>query len=314
MQKPKVVLLMGPTASGKTRLAMELYDRGGFELVNVDSALVYRGLNIGSAKPTADELARYPHHLVDIRDPDDPYSVANFYDDAWRVIDDILERGNTPLLVGGTILYFKALVDGLADMPSADPVLRADIERRATERGWPALHAELAEIDPVTADRLHPNHSQRIQRALEVYYVSGKPMSQWHAEQQIHERVEHYDIRPIAIMADSRELLDQRIEGRFEAMLDAGFVDEVKSLRERFDLSLDMPSMRSVGYRQVWLYLENELSYDQMVEEGNTATRRLSRRQLTWLRKWPDLPWIYAGNDVNWSLLCDQLMDKLSCG
>ncbi len=311
MSDKPVILLMGPTASGKTRLAMELYDRGGFELINVDSALVYRGMNIGSAKPSAEELTQYPHRLVDIRDPDQPYSVASFYDDAWQAIDEVLARGNTPLLVGGTILYFKALVDGLADMPSADPALRAEIEARANKEGWPALHEELAKVDPQAAARLHPNHSQRIQRALEVYYVSGKSLTQWHQEQGDHERAKGYNLKPIAIMADTRELLDQRIEGRFEAMLEQGLIDEVNRLRDQYDLNLDLPSMRSVGYRQVWQYLEQELTYDQMVEDANTATRRLARRQLTWLRKWPDLPWLYVGEEVNWSDLASQLMDQL---
>lgn len=291
--KPLLICLMGPTASGKTDLAIDLARVLGCELVSVDSALVYRGLDIGSAKPD------YPHHLVDIRDPQEPYSAAEFAADAGRAVDHILARGKTPLLVGGTMLYFRAFLEGLARMPAADPALRAVIEAEATARGWPALHAELAAVDPEAAARIHPNHSQRLGRALEVYRASGVPISEWQRRQSARAPGERFRLRQLALCPRDRAVLHERIERRFGLMLEAGFLEEVRALHARPGLHPGLPAIRAVGYRQLWRYLDGECSLDEAVARGVAATRQLAKRQLTWLRKWPGLNWLEtdaAGN------------------
>jgi tRNA dimethylallyltransferase len=288
---PLVVTLMGPTASGKTGLAIELCEQLPCEIISVDSALVYRGMDIGSAKPDAEELARAPHRLIDIRDPAEPYSAAEFRQDVLKEIDDIVSRGRIPLLVGGTMLYFKALLEGMAEMPEADPQVRAGIESDAAKHGWPWVHAQLAEVDPDSAARIHPNHSQRIERALEVYRVSGKTMTDHHQQQQACVDLP-YRFLQLAIAPKDRAVLHQRIEKRFQQMLELGFVDEVRALRARADMHCDLPSMRAVGYRQVWDFLDGKLEEAQMLERGIIATRQLAKRQFTWLRGWPDLHWI----------------------
>ncbi|WP_255874129.1 tRNA (adenosine(37)-N6)-dimethylallyltransferase MiaA [Microbulbifer elongatus] len=280
---------MGPTASGKTDLAMAISDQLPVELISVDSALVYRGLDIGSAKPTPEELARYPHRLIDICDPAERYSVGRFRSDALAAMEEISGRGKIPLLVGGTMLYFRALLQGMAEMPEADPAFRAEIEARAQREGWPALHEELRKVDPALAAELHPNHSVRIERALEVYHLSGKTMTQLRAEQAQTSPVAHFDVQQLAIVPEDRSILHRRIAERFERMLENGFLDEVKSLRTRGDLHKDLPAIRAVGYRQVWEYLDGDINYDEMVAAGIAATRQLAKRQLTWLRRWPEL-------------------------
>ena len=284
------VALAGPTASGKTAAALAAASRRPVEIVSVDSALVYRGMDIGTAKPTRDELAQVPHHLVDIRDPSQTYSAAEFAADAKRLIGEIRSRGALPLLVGGTMLYFKALFDGLSAMPTADATVRAEIDERAAREGWPALHAELARVDPVTAARLAPNDSQRIQRALEVFQVSGRALSDWHA----HEAATG-GLQPglfLSLEPEDRAWLHDRIALRFDQMLAAGFLDEVKALRARGDLHPDMPSMRCVGYRQAWEWLDAaeagaRVPLSLLRERGVAATRQLAKRQLTWLRSMP---------------------------
>jgi tRNA dimethylallyltransferase len=283
--KPLLVCLMGPTASGKTDLAIALAGALGCELVSVDSALVYRGLDIGSAKPD------YPHHLVDIREPDAPYSAADFARDAHRVVAEILARGRTPLLVGGTMLYFRAFLEGLAEMPAADPGLRAQIETEAAARGWPALHAALAEVDPEAAARIHPNHSQRLARALEVYRASGVPITEWQRRQAA-APASRYRLCQLAICPRDRAVLHQRIALRFGQMMAAGFLEEVRALHQRGGLHPGLPAIRAVGYRQLWHYLEGECTLEEAVERGIAATRQLAKRQLTWLRKWPRLHWL----------------------
>jgi len=281
---PPAVFLMGPTACGKTDLAVALAARFPLEVISVDSALVYRGMDIGTAKPDADTLAACPHHLIDIVDPTERYSAARFREDALAIMADIAARGRVPLLVGGTMLYFKALKDGLSALPTADPEIRADIEARAALDGWPALHAELAHLDPETAHRLEPNDSQRIQRALEVCLVSGRPMSGLLAEKT--QASLPYRLIEIALLPSDRHVLHARINARFRTMLDAGLVDEVRHLGLRYDLDPAMPSMRSVGYRQALHYLNGEIDEKGLYETGTAATRQLAKRQMTWLRSW----------------------------
>ncbi len=289
---PPCWAIAGPTASGKTALSLAIAQHWPVEIISVDSALVYRGMDIGTAKPSAHELAQAPHHLIDIRDPLNAYSAADFVRDASALITDIQARGHMPLLVGGTMLYFKALMEGLSDMPTANPEVRADIEVRAQALGWPALHAELAAIDPTTAQRLAPNDSQRIARALEVFAISGQPLSQWHAQTRQHAS----PLRPerlIALEPSDRAWLHTRIALRFEAMIEQGLVDEVRALRARGDLHPDLPSMRCVGYRQCWDMLDGCNDQPQAIdlhtlrETGVSATRQLAKRQLTWLRSMP---------------------------
>jgi tRNA dimethylallyltransferase len=296
--RPLLICLMGPTASGKTDLAVALAGARDCELISVDSALVYRGMDIGTAKPD------YPHHLLDIRDPAQPYSAAEFAADAERLAEQISRRGRIPVLVGGTMLYFRAFLQGLADMPGADPSIRAGIERDAKRHGWPAIHRRLAAVDPECAAAIHPNHSQRLARALEVYLTSGVSMSEWrrrglHAAPAAAAR---YRVLQFAICPQEREELHRRIAVRFERMMRAGLLEEVRELWLRGDLNPDLPAMRAVGYRQLWRYLDGSTTLEEAQQQGVAATRQLAKRQLTWLRKWPDLRWIYtdcAGNVTN---------------
>ena len=287
---PPVVCLMGPTAAGKTDLALALHAKGGFDLISVDSAMVYRGMDIGTAKPDAAVQARAPHALIDIRDPAEAYSAAEFARDARALIDASHRAGRVPLLVGGTMLYFRALLHGLSRLPAADPGVRADLEREAADTGWPALHRRLAAVDAATAARLHPNDAQRIQRALEVHALTGKPLSALQA-QTAPEPWSGRLVR-IAMAPASRAELHERIAARFEAMLADGFVDEVAGLRARGDLHRDLPSMRAVGYRQVWDWLDGRMPRDELLFRGTVATRQFARRQITWLRREPDLNWL----------------------
>jgi tRNA dimethylallyltransferase len=277
--------LLGPTASGKTAAALALAARRPVEIISVDSALVYREMDIGTAKPSADERAAAPHHLIDIVDPTDAYSAAQFRADTLRLTAEIHERGRLPLLVGGTMLYYKALTQGLNDLPAADPDLRATLDADAARDGWPAMHTRLAQVDPVTAARLAPNDSQRIQRALEVFMLTGQAMSALlAAPARQDDAANAWHFLPIALEPSDRSMLHARIEKRFDVMLASGFVDEVVKLRERGDLKPEMPSMRCVGYRQVWEYLDGAVDYATMRDRGVFATRQLCKRQLTWLR------------------------------
>jgi len=290
--KPKanVFCLMGPTASGKTGMAVELVQRFPCQIISVDSAQVYRGLNIGSGKPDQDILDVAPHRLIDIVDPSYAYSASEFRSDAIREIEEVLAAGDTPLLVGGTMLYFKVLRDGLADMPNADPEVRQQIIDTAAEHGWEAVHQQLQEVDPQSAARIHPNDPQRLQRALEVFRVSGKTMSELHREDQQAPGLElPFNLHFLAIQPDDRAVLHQQIERRFRQMLEDGLVAEVEALFSRGDLNHQLPSIKSVGYRQVWQYLSGELDYEEMVEKSIIATRQLAKRQLTWLRSWDGL-------------------------
>ena len=280
-----VLALMGPTASGKSALAERLAEAYDAELISVDSALVYRGLSIGAAKPD------YPHHLVHMREPDDPYTAADFASDAKQCIDEIRGRGRRPILVGGSMLYFRALIQGLDDIPAIDPAIRADIEAEAQRSGWPALHQQLSEVDPQTAGRLHPNHSQRICRALEVYRGTGTPLSEW---QQGNPAPASDDYECIALCPEDRAVLHARIASRLDAMFDQGLVEEVSHLHQREGLHIDLPAIRAVGYRQVWSYLEGEFDLATCREKVLAATRQLAKRQLTWLRSWPELTWLWT--------------------
>lgn len=288
---------MGPTAAGKTDLALALSEHLPCDLISVDSALVYRGLNIGSAKPDAETLARYPHQLIDICDPSEPYSAAQFRQDALAAMAKSAEAGRIPLLVGGTMLYFKALMEGLADMPSADQQVRADINRLAEEQGWPAVHAALAAVDPESAARIHPNHSQRLSRALEVYRISGLTMTEWQARQSA--QFLPYTVHQFAIAPPERAVLHARIEQRLRQMFASGFIEEVAALMARGDLHPDLPSIRAVGYRQVWEHLRGDYDVDTAFERALVATRQLAKRQLTWLRGWQDLIWLDSGESTN---------------
>ncbi|MGA7779411.1 MAG: tRNA (adenosine(37)-N6)-dimethylallyltransferase MiaA [Paraburkholderia sp.] len=277
--------LLGPTASGKTAAALALAAKRPVEIISVDSALVYREMDIGTAKPTLEERAVAPHHLIDIVDPTDAYSAAQFRADTLRLTGEIHARGRLPLLVGGTMLYYKALTQGLNDLPAADADVRATLDADAASDGWPALHARLATVDPATAARLAPNDSQRIQRALEVFMLTGQPMSALlAAPAPVDHEAAQWRFAPIALEPSDRSVLHARIEKRFDVMLAGGFVDEVVKLRERGDLLPEMPSMRCVGYRQVWEYLDGEVDYATMRDKGVFATRQLCKRQLTWLR------------------------------
>ncbi len=282
---PPAIFLMGPTASGKTALAVSLVERFPLEIISVDSALVYRGMDIGSAKPDAATLARAPHHLLDIRDPTEAYSAAAFCDDARRLMANIVARGRVPLLVGGTMLYFRALLQGLDDLPRADAALRQQLEAEAAASGWPALHAELAAVDPATAARLAPNDSQRIGRALEIFRLTGMPMSALldRAQSEL-----PYRVLQLALTPSDRAVLHQRIAARFDAMLAEGLIGEVQTLRRTYALKPELPAMRAVGYRQAWAYLDGDIDLKALREQGIAATRQLAKRQLTWLRSWPD--------------------------
>ncbi len=280
------IFLMGPTASGKTNLAIHLAQHYPVDIISVDSSMVYCGMDIGTAKPTAAELALAPHRLIDIRDPNQPYSAADFREDALREMAEISARGRIPLLVGGTMLYFKVLKEGLADLPQANATIRAQILAQAQAEGWAAIHQQLAQVDAVTAARLKTTDSQRLQRALEVYYVTGVPLSVWHAQQQ--KQSIPYNIQEVALLPKARDVLHQRIEQRFDLMLEQGLIAEVTALKQRGDLHLDLPSMRSVGYRQVWEYLDGLYDYDEMRFRAIVAARQLAKRQHTWLRSLND--------------------------
>ncbi len=290
---PPAVFLMGPTASGKTAVAVELVNEFPFEIISVDSALVYRGMDIGTAKPDAEILRAAPHRLIDIRDPTEPYSAAEFRADALDAMAEITARGRVPLLVGGTMLYFRALEKGLSEMPPADPEVRALLEEQAQQLGRAAMHARLQQVDPVSAARIHANDPQRIQRALEVYELSGRPLSSFHAQGPA--TVLPYRLSKLVLAPADRALLQRRIEQRFNAMLAAGFADEVRSLFRRADLGRELPAMRAVGYRQAWAWLEGRVSYEEMVNQAIVATRQYAKRQLTWLRSEEDTWWFDAG-------------------
>lgn len=288
--RPPAILLVGPTAAGKTDLAIALHERLGCELISVDSAMVYRGMDIGSAKPSAEELARAPHRLIDIRDPAEPYSAADFREDALREIAEITASGRVPLLVGGTMMYLKQLLHGVANLPSSDPAVRAELEAEAEAHGLAALHEALARVDPPSAARIHPNDPQRLMRALEVYRLSGRPLSELWAEQ----RPETFPWRTLSIglAPADRAVLHERIARRFDAMLAGGFIEEVAALKARGDLHPELPSMKSVGYRQVWAYLDGEHDRETLRQRGIVATRQLAKRQLTWMRSWEGLDWV----------------------
>ncbi len=285
-EPPPFVAIAGPTASGKTAAALALAARRPCEIVSVDSALVYRGMDIGTAKPSKSELAQVPHHLIDIRDPLHAYSAAEFAREAQQLIVDIRGRGALPILVGGTMLYFKALFEGIDDMPASDPEIRAAIGTEATLAGWPALHAELARVDPTTAARLSPNDSQRIQRALEVFRLTGQPLSTFHKRSSKAE-ANHANPLLISLEPSDRTWLHARIAQRFDAMLDGGLIEEVRALRQRGDLNLNLPSMRCVGYRQTWEALDGLWPWGELRDRGIFATRQLAKRQITWLRSMP---------------------------
>lgn len=310
-QLPPAIFLMGPTASGKTDLAVALLEQLPVELVSVDSALIYRRMDIGTAKPDPEVLRRAPHRLIDILEPWESYSVAQFYQDVSREMESITRAGKIPLLVGGTMMYFRVLRDGIAALPSADKQVREEINALAKEKGWAHIHDVLKAVDPESAARIHPGDPQRLQRALEVYRLSGKTLTQfWQEQNQTgkgpvsdYTKLESvlpaipYRLISIAISPEERAVLHERIALRFRLMLDQGLIEEVERLRQLGCLDASMPSMRCVGYRQVWEYLDGKLDYDAMVERGIIATRQLAKRQLTWLRSWPDLHWLESGDE-----------------
>lgn len=281
--KPLAIFLMGPTASGKTDLAIQLRQQLPVEVISVDSALIYRGMDIGTAKPSKAELALAPHRLIDICDPSESYSAANFRTDAFREMQEISAQGKIPLLVGGTMLYYKALLEGLSPLPSADEKVRSEIEAKAALIGWAGLHQELSKIDPISAQRINPNDSQRINRALEVFYLTGKTLTELTAQKG---EALPYDILQFAIAPEQREVLHLRIEQRFHKMIELDFQQEVEKLYRRPDLNENLPSIRCVGYRQMWEYLRGDYDHDEMVFRGICATRQLAKRQITWLRGW----------------------------
>jgi tRNA dimethylallyltransferase len=295
---------MGPTASGKTDLAIELCQTLNTEVISVDSALIYKGMDIGSAKPNKKELELAPHRLIDILDPSESYSAADFRLDALKHIEEMHQAGQIPVLTGGTMMYFKTLLEGISPLPNADEAIRNQLEQEALQLGWPALHAELASVDPVAAAKINPNDSQRINRALEVYRLTGKPMSE--LQQQKSEPLP-FNVLQFAIAPTDRAVLHQRIEKRFQIMLQQGFENEVLTLYKRKDLHPDLPSIRCVGYRQMWDYLAGEIDHDEMVFRGIAATRQLAKRQLTWLRSWQDLIWLESGNKENLQLVLSSL-------
>ena len=282
-QSPTALFILGPTASGKTALTLALAQQQPIEIISVDSALVYRGMDIGTAKPSREEQAVCPHHLIDLIEPTEAYSAAQFAADAQRLIHEIHTRGRLPVLVGGTMLYVKALLEPLTELPESDAQIRAQIDAQAADLGWPAMHAQLAQIDPITAARIEPNDAQRINRALEIYRISGKPMAQWLAEDTT---THELSFKPIltALIPEPRAVLHERINQRFVTMLNEGFLDEMRTLRARGDLHLGLPSMRCVGYRQAWEHLDGAYGYDELIEKGQAATRQLAKRQMTWIR------------------------------
>jgi tRNA dimethylallyltransferase len=293
---PPVICLMGPTASGKTALAMALHDALPCDIISVDSALVYRDMDIGTAKPSAEELAKYPHSLINLIDPSESYSAADFCKDALREIEKSRANNRIPLLVGGTMMYFKSLIDGISPLPTADAKIRQEIEAEAKELGWSHLHDQLAKIDPVSAERIHKNDPQRLIRALEVYRITGKSMTELTKVKG--ERLAG-DVLQFAISPKDRKDLHARIALRFEQMIGQDFESEVVKLKERTDLHVNLPSIRCVGYRQMWEYLNDEVDHDEMVFKGICATRQLAKRQLTWLRNWPNLHWLHMEDENN---------------
>lgn len=296
---PTVLFLMGPTAAGKTDLAIRLATECDCEIISVDSALIYKQMDIGTAKPTLEELAKAPHALVNIIDPLEAYSAGDFRDDAIRLMLEIVERGKTPVLVGGTMLYYKALVDGLSPLPSADAKIRADIENEAIEFGWQSLHDQLAKIDPVSAKRIHVNDPQRLSRAIEVFRISGRSLTEL---TETKSDPLPFNFKQFAIAPSEKKVLHERIERRFNLMLESGFEQEVERLRQRGDLHLDLPSMRCVGYRQMWEYLDGKMDYEEMIFRGVVATRQLAKRQMTWLRGWKsEITWLESGDENNFT-------------
>jgi tRNA dimethylallyltransferase len=294
-QQLPVIFLMGPTASGKTDLAISLLEHLPVELINVDSAQIYQQMDIGTAKPDSETLSKAPHRLLSFCDPADAYSAADFANDAKKEIADIHSMGRIPLLVGGSMLYFKVLLEGLSDLPSADADIRKGIQEQADREGWASVHQQLQLVDPITAEKLHPNHSQRIQRALEVYKITGIPLSELQSQSQ--GGIEQdYDVRQYALVMQNKALLHQRIEQRFMAMMEAGFASEVEQLFKRGDLHADLPSIRAAGYRQLWDYFEGYCGLDEAVEKAIIATRQLAKRQQTWLRNWPNCQQIQVDN------------------
>lgn len=297
---PPAIAILGPTASGKSNLALSITDHFPIEIISIDSAQVYRYMDIGSAKPDPQILTKIPHHLINLIDPDQQYSAAQFRHDALLTMKEITRRGNIPLLVGGTMLYFKALREGLSDLPPADQQIRKEIEASAAEKGWSTLHHLLQSVDPISAERIQPNDSQRIQRALEIYYLTGKPMSQQMVSSQ--PASIPYRLISIALLPSDRKVLHQRIQHRFETMLKMGLIEEVRSILSQFSLTLEMPSMRCVGYRQVYQYLQGQLSLMELREKGAAATRQLAKRQLTWLRSMEQL--------TEFDCLADNLLEQ----
>ncbi len=308
--KQRIICLMGPTASGKSDLALKLCDEFPCEIISVDSAMIYRGMDIGTAKPDAATLQRYPHHLVDILDPKESYSVGSFKADVEQLIQDIWQRQHIPLLVGGTMMYYRILQFGIATLPSANPTIRARLLEQAQQQGWAKMHERLQQVDPAAAARIHPNDPQRIQRALEVYEATGQSLSSLHADNDISISSDRFI--NIAIAPEDRQILHERIAHRFKLMLEMGFITEVEALYQRGDLSLSMPSIRCVGYRQVWQYLDGESDYNSMVDKGIIATRQLAKRQLTWLRKWPALTWFNSEDRLLNHCIIKELNSKIS--
>ncbi|SON50780.1 tRNA (adenosine(37)-N6)-dimethylallyltransferase MiaA [Vibrio tapetis] len=292
-KQPLALFLMGPTASGKTDLAIRIRQKYPVEIISVDSALIYKDMDIGTAKPDEQELALAPHRLINILDPKDAYSAADFRRDAIIEMDRIVADGKIPMLVGGTMLYYKALLEGLSPLPAADPEIREQIEQQALTHGWAVMHDELKSIDPVSAERIHPNDPQRLSRALEVYRISGKTLTE--LTQQKGEPLP-YRVKQFAIAPKERAELHRRIELRFDKMIEAGFEEEVKALYARTDLHPELPSIRCVGYRQMWEYLDGNCSLDEAVFRGVCATRQLAKRQITWLRSWDNLTWLDSEN------------------
>lgn len=304
-KKNAAVFIMGPTASGKTDLAIELVKHHPFEIISVDSALIYKGMDIGTAKPDEQELAIAPHRLIDIIDPAESYSTAQFRKDALAAMEAIYANNKIPLLVGGTMLYHRSLLYGISELPSADETIRAKLEQQAQEKGAEYMHQKLSQIDPLSASKIHPNDPQRVQRALEVYELTGKSMTQLQQEYQA--KALDADIYKIVIAPRSRELLRERIAIRFKKMIEQGFIEEVEQLYQRGDLDLNMPSMRAVGYRQVWEYLQGKMDQQQMIERGITITRQFAKRQMTWLRREEDAHWIATEDNDRYEQASDYL-------
>lgn len=295
---------MGPTASGKTDLAIQLSDEINGEIISVDSALIYKDMDIGTAKPTAEELTAAPHALISFLDPSKAYSVADFRRDALAEIERILAKGKTPICVGGTMMYFKALLEGISPLPEADPKVREQISQEAEEHGWEYIHEQLRQVDPVSADRIHPNDPQRLNRALEVYRITGKSLTELSEEKG---EAFPYPVKQFAIAPKQREVLHERIELRFNQMIAQGFEQEVRALYNRGDLHLNLPSMRCVGYRQMWEYFEGKWNHDEMIYRGVVATRQLAKRQMTWLNSWSNLIWLETGKATNLQLIVTSL-------